>query len=441
MHRLRSLGLAVHSAVSRLHSHRRVGLPQTLRALAHRDYRLWALADLISTIGSWMQLVAQNWIVLELTHSPTKLGMTVAVQSVPAIALGMWGGSITDRLPKRALLIVTQAMFALLAITLALTTAAGVLNIWIVWGIALMSGLTNAVNTPAVGSLCATIVPKEDLGNAIALGSATSSTGRMIGMALAGWIVATCGAETAFAANAVSFLPVIVALAMMRATGAPAKKDNATQGVWHGLAYILRSPDLLGLLGLCFMLSAFGRNFQVTMAAMVDGPLHAGAGAYGLVSTVFAFGTVAGAVFAARCRVINTRLLLIAAGAAAAIQRLSSLSPTTTTFAALMAPIAVGAVIIDTASGFLVQTKCDPAFRGRALAAAALVSSAAGAIGGPLLGWFAAALGARSSLAIGGALALAATLAAATHRSSYRDQILERLTLLRSNALAPQRGT
>lgn len=396
-----------------------------LRALAHRDYRLWAVADLISTVGSWMQLVAQNWIVLELTHSPAKLGTTVAIQSVPALVLGMWGGSIADRLPKRRLLIFTQAIFGLLALILSITAAAGALNIWVVWGVALVTGLTTTINTPAVGALCADIVPEEDLGNAIALGSATSSTGRMVGMGLAAWVVAAFGAQTAFAVNAASFVPVIVALALMRNARAITRNnpDSAADGALQGLRYVLGSRNLLGLLGLCFVLSAFGRNFQVTMAAMVDGPLHAGAGAYGLVSTVFALGTVAGAVVAARCKTLNSRLLLIAGGAAAAIQLLSSVSPTTRAFAFLMAPIAVGAVLVDTTSGFLVQTRCDPAFRGRALAAAALVSSAAGAIGGPLLGWFASTMGARASLAIGGAVALAAILAAAAHRSAGRRQI------------------
>jgi MFS family permease len=428
MRRLRSLRLAAHAALSRLPSHTRPGqLPQMLRALAHRDYRLWIVADLVSTLGSWMQLIAQNWIVLELTHSPAKLGATVAVQSVPALVLGMWGGSLADRLPKRRLLIATQAMFGLLALVLALTTAFGVLNIWVVWGVALLTGLTTAINTPAVGALCVDIVPRQDLGNAMALGAATSSTGRMIGMALAAWVVASFGAATAFAANAASFIAVIVALAMMRNAKVMQKNNDgsAGDGAWHGLRYIFRSPKLLGLLGLCFMLSAFGRNFQVTMAAMVDGPLHAGAGAYGFVSTVFAIGTVVGAIFAARCKVLDARLLLWAAGIAAAIQLVSSVAPTMGTFATLMAPIAIAAVLIDTASSYLVQTKSDPAFRGRALAAAAMVSSAAGAVGGPLLGWFASAFGARGSLAIGGALALAATLAAAAYWS--RGHIAARL--------------
>lgn len=165
-------------------------LPRMMRALAHRDYRLWALADLLSTVGSWMQLIAQNWMVLELTHSPAQLGVTIAVQSAPTLALGMWGGNIVDRLPRKPLLVVTQGFFAALALVLAATTAIGALNIWVIWSTALLTGLATTINTPAVGALCADMVPVEDLGNAIALGAATSSTGRMLGMASAGWVVA-----------------------------------------------------------------------------------------------------------------------------------------------------------------------------------------------------------------------------------------------------------
>jgi len=297
-------------------------------------------------------------------------------------------------------------------LTLAATTAMHALNVWIVWGIALLTGLASTINTPAVGSLCAEIVPEEDLGNAMALGAATSSTGRMLGMACAAWVVAAYGAQTAFAFNALSFVAVIVALLMMRTTPSARKpKDIQADGALRGLRYIARSRNLLGLLGLCFVLSAFGRNFQVTMAAMVSGPLHGGAGAYGFLSTVFAAGTVVGAVVAARRQVINTELLLVAAGAAAALQVLSALAPNTQTFAMLMAPIAVGAVLVDTASGYLVQTKSDVAYRGRVIAAASLVSAAAGAIGGPLLGSLATWFGARASLAIGGVVALTATIA------------------------------
>lgn len=387
-------------------------MPHMLRALAHRDYRLWALADLVSTIGSWMQLVAQNWIVLQITHSPAKLGLTVAIQSVPSLLLGMWGGNVADRWRKKRVLIGTQSAFAVLSLALAAATAAGALNIWVLWGIALASGLTTTVNTPTVGALCAEIVPAQDLGNAMALGAATSSTGRMLGMAAAGWVVASYGAQSAFAFNAFSFVAVIVALAMMRTHRAEMPKPKTTSdGTWRGIVYIMHSQKLLGLLGLCFVLSAFGRNFQVTMAAMIDGPLHANASAYGGVSTVFAVGTVVGAIVAARCRNIGTRLLLCAATAAAALQTLSAFAPTTSTFATCMAPIAVGAVVIDTASGFLVQTRSDPAYRGRVIAAAALVSAGAGTIGGPLLGAFATWFGARAALAIGGTVALAATLA------------------------------
>jgi hypothetical protein len=251
-------------------------------------------------------------------------------------------------------------------------------------------------------------------------------------MASAAWVVAAYGAQTAFAFNALSFVAVIVALLMMRPSAAERSTKNAgSDGAWLGLRYIARSRNLLGLLGLCFVLSAFGRNFQVTMAAMVTGPLHGGAGAYGFLSTVFALGTVVGAVVAAQCKSITARVLLCAGGAAAALQIASAGAPGTATFAAMMAPIAAAAVIVDTASSYLVQTKSDPAFRGRVLAAAGLVSAAAGAIGGPLLGWLAVTLDARAALAIGGLTALTATLVCAV-------ALRRRLEVSGSRARTPQ---
>ena len=401
-----------------------------MRALAHRDYRLWAIADLVSTVGSWMQLIAQNWMVLQLTHSPAQLGITVTVQSVPTLALGMWGGNIVDRLPRKPLLVATQACFAVLALVLAATTAIGALNIWVIWTTALLTGLATTINTPAVGALCAEMVPVEDLGNAIALGAATSSTGRMLGMACAGWVVAVYGPQTAFAFNALSFIAVIVALLRMRTRFTACRTEKTeSDGALRGLRYIMRSRTLLGLLALCFVLSSFGRNFQVTMAAMVDGPLHGAASAYGLLSTVFAIGTVIGAIVAARSRSLDVKTLLVAGGAAAALQALSSLAPSTFAFAAAMLPVAVGAVVVDTASGYLAQTRSDPAFRGRVLAAAALVSASAGAVGGPVLGWIAGAFGARASLGVGGVVALAAVLGCALVRDTSALRRIERLTV------------
>lgn len=308
----------------------------------------------------------------------------------------------------------------------------GALNIWIVWATALLSGLAATVNTPAVGALCAEIVPVEDLGNAMALGAATSSTGRMLGMACAGWVVAAYGAQAAFAFNALSFVAVIVALLMMRTHFPPRRAETIdSDGALRGLRYIARSRNLLGLLALCFVLSAFGRNFQVTMAAMVSRPLHGGAGAYGMLSTVFALGTVVGAVVAARKRTLDAKTLLVAGGAAAALQLLSSAAPTTIAFALAMAPIAVGAVVVDTASGYLVQTRSDTAFRGRVLAAAAFVSAAAGAVGGPVLGWLAGSFGARAALAVGGVIAVGAVVACAVVRDRSALRRLERLTARR----------
>lgn len=386
-------------------------LPDGLRALRHRNFRRWLAADVVSIAGWWMQVVAQNWLVLQISGSPAQLGWSVAAQSVPALVLGLWAGSLVDRLPRRSLLLVTQSLSALLAFALAALAASGGAQVWMVNVLAVATGLVGLVNGPAASAFGQEMVGREDMVNAAALGSASNSLGRVLGMALAGIVVAAGGPALAFAVNGVSFLAVIVALCSIRVDQLQPmpRAPREQQRVRDGLAYIRSQPRLLVLLALSFLLGAFGRNFQVTMAAMAAGPLHAGSYGYGLASTVFAVGAFAGAFLAARAHRARLAVILTAASCAAVIQLLSAGAPTELLFAAAMAPIAAAAVLLDTQLGTWVALSTDERRRGCVAAAAGMASAAAGAVGAPALGWFCSIVGPRMALVIGGSIALAAT--------------------------------
>ncbi|MEV4165685.1 MFS transporter [Nonomuraea dietziae] len=386
-----------------------------LSSLKHHNYRLWAGADLVSVTGTWMQVLGVNWLILEATGSATSVGLSLVLQALPTLAFGLWGGALADRLPARPVVVASQVAQGLLAVVLAVVAMTGVTSVLPVYGVALAGGLVTALGGPALGRFGAEVVPPADLPNAMALGSVINSAGRILGMSLAGVLLPLTGTGGLFVINAVSFLAVIGALAAMRAGEMYllAKAPAGAGGIRDGLRHVLRTPWLLVVLALSLILGSLGRNYQVTMASMAAGPLGAGAVGYGLLSTVFAVGTVLGGVFAASRPRLTMRLLLVTAFLASVAQALSGLVPGLWPFAALLLPIAAGAVVIDTTIGARVQLGSPDELRGRVISVLGLVSAAAGALGGPLLGWLSDAMGPRLALQIGGVSTTAATLLAA----------------------------
>lgn len=377
-----------------------------------RNYRLYALGNLVSVTGTWMQLVAQNWLVLRMTDSASSLGVTVALQSAPALLLGMHGGALADRLPKRALHAATQVVLTVLAALLALLAALHALQFWTIELFAVAVGAVSAVDGPVSGALGVELVSPEDLPNAAALGSAANSAGRILGMSLAGVLVATTGTATVFLLNALSYVAVLVALARIRADEIRcARAEPSRHRVRDAFGVVLRERVLVGVLVLAFAVAAFGRNYQVTMAVMSRAVFHAGASGYGQLSTVFAIGAFAGAVVAARVRSLGARVLVVTAVLAGALELLAGTMPGLGTFAACILPIAMTAVVIDTALGVVVALRVDEAYRGRALALLGLASMTGATLGAPLLGWAAQHFGARLALAGRGALSLAIAVA------------------------------
>ncbi|MBM2617089.1 MFS transporter [Actinoplanes sp. LDG1-06] len=375
-----------------------------------RNYRLWAAADLVSVGGTWMQVLGLNWLILSATGSAATMGIVVMLQSLPVLLLGSWGGALADRLPARPLLIAFQAVRALLALALLLHG-----GVAIIYAVALASGVISSFEGPVLGRFGSALVPKESLGSALALGSVLSSAGRIGGMALGGVLVGLTGPNVLFAINAVSYVAVIVALFLMRTEEMRALPvaDATSRGVAAGLRYVLAQPVVLIVLALSFVLGSLGRNYQVSMAAMVAGPLHGSSGSYGLLSTVFAVGAVLGGLLLAGTGKSTLRVLLATAFVISVLQFASGLAPNVLGFAALILPIAAGAVVFDTVVATRIQLDTREDMRGRVLATLGLVSSLSGIVGAPLVGWLCDAAGPRTALLLAGAITTVAALTGA----------------------------
>ncbi|WP_214409671.1 MFS transporter [Sphaerisporangium fuscum] len=394
-----------------------MAVPTALRSLRHRNYRLWAVADFVSVTGTWAQVLGVNWLILSITGSATSVGVSLVLQALPTLFLGLWGGSLADRLPSRPVVLTAQVAQAVLAAVLAVITMGGEPGSVIpIYTIMAVSGVVNAVTGPALGRFGAEVVPPEDLPNAMALGSVISSGARILGMSLAGALLPLTGTAGLFVVNALSFLAVIVAVLGMRRRELHVlayAESPRELGVREGVRYVFRTPWLLVLLALAFVLGSLGRNYQVTMAAMSAGPLHAGAPGYGLLSTVFAIGTVIGGAVAAYRERLTVPLLLGAAMLASVAQTVSGLMPGLGSFAALMLPIAASAVLLDTIVAARAQLDSPDHMRGRVIAVLGVVSAASGALGGPLLGHLSDTFGPRAALLIGGLATVTGTLLAA----------------------------
>ena len=385
----------------------------TFAALHQRNFRIWICADLVSVTGRWMQTLAISWVVLQLTGSTTQLGFNLLLQAMPVLLLSSWAGSLADRFPGRRLLVGTQLAHASLSVSLAMFAWHHAGGMAVIYAISVIAGVVSAIEGPTLGRFTSSTVDAETLGNALALGSLSNSAGRIIGMSLGGVAVAVLGPAPLFAGNAAGFLVVIVALFLIR-THKPVDLAVAEKrGVRDGFKYLFTQPVVLITLALATVLGSIGRNYQVTMAAMANGPLHAGAAGYGMLSTVFAVGTVVGGFLAARQRRLGYPTLIVAGIVASCLQLFAGLSGGTWTFASAILPIAAAAVLVDTTVSTRVQLDTRGDMRGRVLAALAMTSSLSSALGAQLLGWMSQTVGPRTTLVMAGTVTTAACFAAA----------------------------
>jgi MFS family permease len=384
------------------------------RSLRVRNYRLYASGQLISLTGTWMQRVAQDWLVLTLTNSGTALGIITALQFGPALILGPWGGVLADRMDKRKLLLATQSGLALVALVLGLLDVAGVVRYWHVVVLATLLGLVSAVDSPVRQSFVVEMVGKDDLANAVGINSTIFNAGRILGPAVAGVMISAVGTGWAFLANAASSVAVLSALVAMRASELHPSPhvDRAGGQLREGLAYVRSRADLLLTMMLVFVIGTFGLNFQITTALVAKQVFHRSATGYGLLSTMLAVGACLGAVLATRRVRRPSALFIMAAALAFSVSEiLSGLMPGFLSTAAVLVPTGFAMLTLTTAANSSVQLGVAPTMRGRVMALYLVCFMGGTPLGAPIVGWLAGLAGPRWGLIGGGLICLLATIA------------------------------
>ena len=386
-------------------------------SLSVRNYRLFASGQVVSLTGTWMQRVAQDWLVLNLSHnSGTAIGLTTGLQFAPVLFFGLYGGVIADRFPKRRTLVITQIVMGLFALTLGLLDVTGAVQLWHVYALAAALGIASAIDAPVRQAFVTELVGPSLLPNAVGLNSSAFNAARVLGPAVAGLMIASVGTSWVFLINASSFVAVIAGLLMIRDNelyvGKPAARKKGA--VREGLRYVRSRPDLIAITSLVGVVGMLGFNFQITSALMVKNVFHHGAESYGIISATYAFGSLLGALASARRGRPARRLVFIAAATYGVFEIIAGLMPTYWTFFAVLVPFGFFTLTLSTAANTNVQLSVSPAMRGRVMALYLLVFMGGTPIGAPLVGWIAEVAGPRWSLITGGiASAAAAVLAAA----------------------------
>ena len=388
----------------------------TFRALAHRNYRLYATGGLVSNIGTWMQRVAQDWLVLVLSgNSGTALGITTGLQFLPILLLSPFAGAIADRFPKKRLLQLAQLMMAAPAVLLGVLAVTGVAQQWHVYAIAFMFGIATAFEAPVRQAFVSELVSPEDLSNAVGLNSASFNAGRIIGPGLAGLMIAAFGSGVqatgvVILLNAASYGAVLFALSAIRGDLPEAERPERRGMVVDGLRYVRSRPDLVLILGVMFFLGTFGLNFQLTSALMATEVYGKGAGEYGILGSTMAIGSIAGALLSARRERPTIRLMLFAAVAFGAMEIIIAVMPTYWTFVVLTPLIGITALTTITSANTIIQLSVPRELRGRVMALYLMVFMGGTPFGSPLIGWIGEEFGARWSLIAGGVVSILGTL-------------------------------
>lgn len=392
----------------------------TFRALSNPNYRLYAAGGFVSNVGTWMQRVAQDWLILELTASGTALGITTGLQFLPILLFSPFAGVVADRFPKRRLLQVTQVSMAVPALLLGVLAVTGVAEPWHVYVLAFWFGIGTAFDAPARQSFVPEMVGPDDLTNAVGLNSASFNTARIIGPALAGLLIAAGGSGPEATGwvimfNALSYAAVVYALQRMdpQALDTPRMVGRRKGMIRDGVRYVRGRPDLMLVLAVVFFAGTFGLNFQLTSALMATHVFDKGAGEYGVLGSTLAVGSLTGALLAARRATANPKMVVLAAVAFSAAVVVAGVMPSYLSFALWTPILGFAALAMITAANQTMQLTVSPEYRGRVMALYLMVFMGGTPVGSPIIGWIGETYGARWTLIGGGLITLAGTVLAA----------------------------
>ena len=389
-----------------------------------RNFRLFFFGHLVSSTGTWMQQVGQDWLVLRLTDAPLPLGITLALQFTPMLALGAWAGLVADRVDKRRLLLVTQTAMAMLALVLGVLTATGAVRLWMVYTLALLLGCATAFDMPARQSFVSEMVGPDRVANAVGLNSAGFNTARVLGPAAAGVLIAVVGIAPAFFLNAVSFLAMIGALLAMDPDRLyrRAAVERGRGQIRAGVRYVWATPVLRSTILLVAVVGMLGLNYRVAVPLLARFAFDGGPGAYGALAAVMAAGSVTGALAVAR-RGRPSRLLLIGSVAAFGVLSFAAAAAPTILFeAAVLFPIGAASLAFVATANSTVQLGSDPAMRGRVMSLFGLVLLGSSLPSGLLSGWMAGQFGPRSILLLSGVSCVAAAAVAAVTTRGHLER-------------------
>jgi MFS family permease len=396
----------------------------TFRSLKTFNYRVWAIGSLVSNTGTWMQRTAQDWLVLtELTHhSATAVGIVMGLQFGPQLLLLPWSGYAADRFDRRKLLMATQAVAGFLALVLGLLVVSGLVQLWHVYVLAFLSGCVNAIDMPARQTFVSDLVGNNDLSNAVALNSSSMNVAQMVGPAVAGIVIASVGSGWAFLINAGSFAAVLTSLRYLhKGELHPNIRANGARGnLAEGFRYVWSRPDLMTILWMLFLMGTLGLNFPVFISTMSVKVFHGGADQYGLLTSVMAVGTLAGALFAAGRQKPRFGLLPVAAAVFGVGFVLAAIAPNAWLFGAALVIIGVSTLTFTTSTSSLMQLSTEPVMRGRVMALRLAIGVGATPVGAPLVGWVADTFGPRWALCVGAVSGFAAAAVALCHLVSRR---------------------
>ena len=375
----------------------------TFHSLGVPNYRRYASGALVSNVGTWMQRVAQDWLVLTVLTdgSASALGIVTGLQFLPFLILAPWAGMIADRFPKRQILLGTQTALLVTALALAVLTGAGVVELWHVYALALLQGVATAIDNPSRQAFVSEMVDHEYVANAVALNSASFNLGRLLGPGVAGLVIAWFGLAPALYINAISFIFVLAALLRVdQRSLQPVPRARGKGQIREGLRYVRRRPDLILIMALVFVLGTFGMNFQMTMALMSTQVFHKGPGEFGVLGSIMAVGSLSAALMSAR-RHPRMRVLVVALAGFTVSTLLLATAPTFELFAIYLVPTGLAALTALTTANALVQMSVSPIMRGRVMALYMAIFLGGTPIGAPMIGWIGDVWGARWTIAIG----------------------------------------
>ena len=382
-------------------------------SLSVPNYRRYFVGQIVSLSGNWMQMVAEIWLVLSLTGSGVAVGMTTALQFLPILLFGAWGGVLADRFSKRRLLIVTQALMALPALALLTVVATGVVTPWMVMTLVFLRGTVNAVDNPTRQSFAIEMVGADRVVNAVSLNSVLVHSARLVGPALAGLLIATVGLEPCFALNAFSFAAMIAALWRMEPAEleAPPPVTSERGAVRAGLRYVLRTPELAVPLGLMALVGTLVLNFQAILPLLARFSFDGGASTYAALVSAMGVGSVVGALLTGAHGRTDGRLIAGAALAFGGLALLAALMPSLALEIPVLALLGGSAVTFAAAINSTLQLAVEPQMRGRVMALYSVVFLGSTPIGAPLAGWLSEAYDPRAALLLAASAGIAAAWA------------------------------